>query len=189
MKRLAVHIFVVVALSSCLVACGRRVRVIPRNKLAAIYAELYAADQWSDSEMKYRLAADTTAFYETILKSYGYTSADYRASVDRYLKDPERFSRILKKSSTILQAESDKMNVSVNELQDIQDLIERARKLAPKYERLEHFVWEISDSSGVGSDTFVDSMIVKNKQDSICVDYSKNMPMRQIRLQSEDVLK
>ena len=40
--------------------------------------------------------ADTSLVYEPIFEKYGYTSADYRKSVDVYMDDPERFSRILR---------------------------------------------------------------------------------------------
>jgi hypothetical protein len=101
------HIVAALVLAACLCSCGREGRVIPRNKLARIYAEMFVADSWL---MNYagavaRFKADTTAFYEPIFEEYGYTVEDYWASVSHYLLDPDRFSRIVKKSNAILTAE------------------------------------------------------------------------------------
>lgn len=77
-------------------------KVIPRGKLAKIYAEMLVTDQWISTTPGIRQIADTSLVYEPILEKYGYTSADYRRSVDHYMDDPERFSRILRTSSDIL---------------------------------------------------------------------------------------
>lgn len=101
------HIFAALLVVICLCSCGREGKVIPRSKLARIYAEMFVADKWlsmSASE-EARDSADTTAFYDPIFKSHGYTIEDYWASVSYYLQDPDRFSRILKKSGDILEAE------------------------------------------------------------------------------------
>jgi hypothetical protein len=45
------------------------------------------------------------AFYEPIFEEYGYTVEDYWASVSHYLLDPDRFSRIVKRSNAMLTAE------------------------------------------------------------------------------------
>ena len=137
MHRPAVHILALALTLCCLLSCGGgKARIIPRGKLARIYEELYLADRWSDSKQEYRLATDTTAFYETILESYGYTSADYRATVEHYLEDPERFSRILKKTSARLSAKSKELNKSADRIQQILEMLERAKDLAPTYRSL-----------------------------------------------------
>ena len=100
------HIFAALVLAACLCSCGREGKVIPRNKLAHIYAEMFVADAWlSTASPEARFKADTTAFYEPIFEEYGYTIEDYWASVSHYLMDPDRFSRIVKKSYSILTAE------------------------------------------------------------------------------------
>ena len=89
----------VLLLSSC---GGTEDKVIPRGKLAEIYAEMLILDQWIVSNQGARRTADTTLVYEPILERYGYTSADYRKSVDVYMNDPERFSRILRTTVGII---------------------------------------------------------------------------------------
>jgi hypothetical protein len=134
MKRLAVHTLALAVALSCLLACGHgKDKVIPRGKLSRIYEELYLADRWADSKSEYRVQSDTTDFYETILKSYGYTSADYRASVEYYLQDPERFSRILKKTAARLTEKSKELDTSADRIQKIMEMLERAKGKAPKY--------------------------------------------------------
>lgn len=83
-------------------ACAHRGRVIPKQTLSHIYEEMFLTDQWINSEhIPYR-ATDTTLVYEAIFRKYGYTSEDYRASVEYYIKDPDRFARILRNTSKLL---------------------------------------------------------------------------------------
>ena len=87
-----------------LISCGGdKEKVIPRAKLAEIYAEMFITDQWLGANPSLRRNADTSLVYAPILEKYGYTSADYRKSVDKYMDDPERFSRILRSSAEILE--------------------------------------------------------------------------------------
>ncbi len=84
-------------------SCGKNEgEVIPRKKLAKIYAEMLVTDQWINSTPGIRQIADTSLVYEPILEKYGYDSKDYRKSIDKYMDDPERFSRILRESAAIL---------------------------------------------------------------------------------------
>lgn len=84
-------------------SCGKdEAEVIPRGKLAEIYAEMLVTDQWISSTPGMRMIADTSLVYEPILEKYGYDNLDYLKSVDHYMNDPERFSRILRTSGEIL---------------------------------------------------------------------------------------
>lgn len=104
MKHIGQHIFILLASCACIFAsCGRDdAEVIPRGTLAKIYADMFVTDQWTTSSPDIRRIADTTLVYEPILEKYGYTSADYRKSVDVYMDDPERFAKILRTSVEIL---------------------------------------------------------------------------------------
>ena len=104
MMRLFKHILVVLTAVLLAQACsGEKEQVIPRGKLAEIYAEFLVTDQWIVEEYSTRRIADTTLVYRPILEKYGYTEADYRMSVDKYMDDPERFSRILRSTAKILE--------------------------------------------------------------------------------------
>ena len=106
--------------------------MIPRAKLAEIYAEMLVTYQWITSTPGVRREADTSLVYEPILEKYGYTSADYRKSVDRYMDDPERFSRILRTSADILEKKLDELKKRKEEIDHLRALELLLRQL--KYE-------------------------------------------------------
>ena len=106
MRSLVRYLAAALVLAACLCSCSREGRVIPRNKMARIYAEMFLADAWLlEAPPDARDKADTMAFYEPIFEEYGYTIEDYWASVSHYLLDPDRFSRIVKRSNAMLSAE------------------------------------------------------------------------------------
>ena len=70
-----------------LFACSREAKVIPRGKMAQIYAEMLVTDQWINSTPSVKRMADTSLVYEPILEKYGSSSADYRKSVETYMDD------------------------------------------------------------------------------------------------------
>lgn len=103
MKRFPAYIVVLaLAVGLSLASCGKKERVIPREKMAEIYAEMYVLDQWLDDNRSLRREADTSLVYAPVLDKYGYTYDDYLNSVDVYMKDPTRYSRILRRTSEIL---------------------------------------------------------------------------------------
>jgi hypothetical protein len=102
MKSLLKHIiplFAVLVFASCR---NDEAKVIPRAKMAEIYAEMLMTDQWITNTPGMRMIADTSLVYEPILEEYGYDHLDYLKSVDYYMNDPERFSRILRTSGELL---------------------------------------------------------------------------------------
>ena len=89
-------------------SCGNDdTKVIPRKKMARIYADMLMTDQWVTSTPGIRMIADTSLVYEPILDKYGYDSDDYRKSIEVYMDDPERFARILRTTGEILQGRID----------------------------------------------------------------------------------
>lgn len=97
------HIFLVSLSFSLAYSCsGDKEKVIPRGDLAQIYAEMLVMDQWILSTYRVRQQADTSLVYEPIFQKYGYTTEDYRKSVAYYMEDPERYSRILRHTTEIL---------------------------------------------------------------------------------------
>lgn len=70
-------------------------RVIPRDKMADIYYEMFLVDQQVREDPDLRRQADTMLVYEGVFNRYGYDTDDYLHSVRYYLKDPERYSKIL----------------------------------------------------------------------------------------------
>ena len=99
--------------------------MIPRGKMAEIYAEMLMTDQWIYSTPGTRMIADTSLVYEPILEKYGYSQRDYIESVDHYMNDPERFSRILRSSA-------EKLNRRLKELRKLQRKQELEAELLKK---------------------------------------------------------
>ena len=100
--------------------------VIPRSRLSKIYAEMLLTDQWISSTPGMRMIADTSLVYLPILQKYGYDRDDYLKSVDTYMDDPERFSRILRESGKILEK---RLKVAEERFKE-----EQRRALLPKIE-------------------------------------------------------
>lgn len=126
MSRLRQHISLLLAAVLMLsVSCRKdEAEVIPRSKLAEIYAEMLVTDQWITTTPGIRMIADTSLVYEPILEKYGYDSDDYRKSIDFYMNDPERFARILRTSGEIIDKKIAKLQHALK--------IEEARAKLPK---------------------------------------------------------
>ena len=123
MKKVFLHIpAVLAALLLCFACSDDESKVIPRGKMAKIYAEMLVMDQWAVSDSRLRQKADTSLIYEPIFEKYGYDGEDYRASVEYYMNDPERFSRILRESADILDAR-------IEELQNLKQDLMRQEKI------------------------------------------------------------
>lgn len=97
-------------------SCTDGGKVIPKKKMVRIYADMFVADQWLNQNYKAERVADTSFVYEAIFEKYGYDSEDYRASVDYYIQDPDRFARILRQ--TVLELE-DRMDEQKAELRKL----------------------------------------------------------------------
>ena len=120
MKLRAVHILCAIALLCSLASCTGR-RIIPRGIMADIYADMFLADQWLSDHPGERKRADTMLFYDPIFKRYGYTFEDYDASVQHYMKDPEKFSKIFRNASIKLKDERDRFRKLADRLQEVKD--------------------------------------------------------------------
>lgn len=123
MKSVSSKIISAVLAVIALVSCDKGGSVIPRNRMAEIYAEMFLADQWIMSHTEARRTADTTWVYEPIFEKYGYTSDDYRASVEYYLQDPDRYARILRKTSVIIE---DRLSVLKSQ-KEMEESLQRLR--------------------------------------------------------------
>lgn len=107
MPRLRRHIaWVLVLVLVAAAACSRGGRVIPRGELAEIYAEMYLVDEWINENPAMKRTADTSLVYGPVFARHGYTTDDYLASARHYMRDPERYAKILKKSATILDKQA-----------------------------------------------------------------------------------
>ena len=110
-KSLHIALLLLVAVVSC-----RGPRVIPRDTLTDIYYDMFLADQQIREEPRLRSQADTMLVYEAVFNRYGYTTDDYLYSLRSYLKDPERFARVLEEVVKRFQEESDALNREIERL-------------------------------------------------------------------------
>lgn len=113
------------SLDSC-----RQKGVIEEDVLSQIYAEMLMTDQWISSTAGVRLIADTSLVYEPILKKYGYTSADYRNSVEHYLKDPEEYADIMQGTVEILDRRLAELRKQKGEQQLDKERLDYIKKIA-----------------------------------------------------------
>ena len=97
-------------------SCSGGGKVIPRKKMVRIYADMFVADQWLNQNYKAERVADTSFVYEAIFEKYGYDSEDYRASVDYYIQDPDRFARILRQTVLELEDRMDEQRAELRKL-------------------------------------------------------------------------
>ena len=97
-------------------SCSGGGKVIPKKKMVRIYADMFVADQWLNQNYKAERVADTSFVYEAIFEKYGYDSEDYRASVDYYIQDPDRFARILRQTVLELEDRMDEQRAELRKL-------------------------------------------------------------------------
>lgn len=159
------------------VACDRP-KVIPADKMVDLYVDMFLADQWLRDHPDEREAADTTLFFDPVLRSRGYEFEDYEASVNHYLRDPEAFSEITERVKNELGARADLRR----------RLWERKRDLgyrqvdfsADTLWRQDWLLWgapEEGDSTAVGQDS-LDVPDVHEKAPQILVDAPRAMPLK-----------
>lgn len=128
MKVFLQHIVALLAVVVMAASCSKdRADVIPRSKMAAIYAEMLMTDQWINARTDVRRIADTSLVYEPILQKYGYSHKDYLKTVDKYMDDPERFSRILRTSGDIID----------ERIKELRQELDRQNKLKALKKRIE----------------------------------------------------
>ena len=190
MKARAAHIFSAIAALFFLVGCScSKPKVISKGKLAEIYAEMLVMDQWIADNPGFRVQADTSLVYEPIFEKYGYTTEDYRASVEHYMNDPERYSRILRSTSEILDAKL----IELKELKRIED----RRKAIVPYEidrnrlyfmRSVDQLWESGDSLSVALDSLtpVYEISFHEASDTLCDEL--NLVIRKDSIVRESVI-
>ena len=97
------RIIILAALLLTAVGCTPR-GIIPKGKMARIYADMYLMDQYAQATPAYRNIADTCALYKFILADYGRTAEEFTASVNHYLDRSKDMKDILDKADAILKA-------------------------------------------------------------------------------------
>lgn len=130
MKRLFSYLIVLLCLMPAS-SCHRKDRVIPRDKMARIYAEIFLLDEQIDNQRQWRRMADTSKVYEAVFEKYGYTAEDYRRSQEKYILDADRYTRILKKSVKILEKEKALLEEEKKKLDALAKASNNSKRFAP----------------------------------------------------------
>lgn len=126
MQRLFRNIVAAAMLALAVVSCSRKGRVIPKDTLSQIYADMFLVDQWISKDRDRMKVADTSLVYEPILARYGYNAEDYRVTVAAYLSEPDKYADVFKGSTDILKAYIDDI-VRADGIKAKLDSIHRAR--------------------------------------------------------------
>ncbi len=113
---------IVVLLAAVAVSC-RGPRVIPKDDLTDIYYDMFLLDQQVRDDPDLRKQADTTLVYEAVFNKYGYDTDDYLHTLNQYLKDPERFARVLEDVSKRFQDQAAVLDREIERLDRLAGLL------------------------------------------------------------------
>lgn len=122
--RKVLHIVAVLAVVA--VSC-RGPRMIPKDDLTDIYYDMFLLDQQVREDPELRSQADTTLVYEAIFNKYGYDTDDYLFSLETYLKDPERFARVMEDVGRRFQDQADELEKEIERLDRIAALLKAGK--------------------------------------------------------------
>ncbi|MBR3075623.1 MAG: DUF4296 domain-containing protein [Bacteroidales bacterium] len=166
------HIVFAVLLTLLLCSCGGRPRIIPRSTMTDIYAEMLLADQWLADHPSHRKDLDTLLFYDPIFRRYGYTFEDYDASVQHYLKDPEKFSRVFRDATAMLRKRSAHYQKKADELQRIKDFNAGIKGFTLKRFDRDTFLWRTPHKDSLIRAAFIRDSVIRDSiiRDSIIRD-------------------
>ena len=99
--RKALHILLVMLLAA---ACGPR--IIPRDDMENIMAEILIQDQQIKQDRELKRQADTSLVYEGIFEAYGYDTDDFLYSLESYLENPSKMEKIMDAVADRLEKEA-----------------------------------------------------------------------------------
>lgn len=174
MRFFLLHIAAFFAVMMMSVSCFKKEgEVIPRSTMSKIYADMLVTDQWISANPDVRRIADTSLVYEPLLEKYGYDLDDYLATVDRYMDDPERFSRIFRESVEIIEKRIDILEKEQERLQKAKEREQRIKDMTIESDfRPEEFFPYLFDEPYVH---YYDSLVVEI--DSVIAHYRfRDMP-------------
>lgn len=154
-------------------------KIIPKKTMSEIYCDIYLADKYADAVEQLRKKTDTLLVYEPIFNKYGYTSADYLRSTDYYLKQPDKFAKIFKKSQDNLKLRKDYLERLLEkerglkhrwDLLDSLSLLSNSETVGNHYYRALHLIFYTPDSIILNSSPVIDSSLFE-KHNNIFFEY------------------
>jgi|GEM_PF-4647038 hypothetical protein len=75
--------------------------------MSEIYYDLFVTDQYIDQVHTFRSAADSLDVYAGIFEKHGYSTEEFLASLDYYIKNADKFEKILKHTQNEIKARYD----------------------------------------------------------------------------------
>ena len=88
-------VLLVLLLSGALFTACSKPKLLSKETLADVYAELYLADQYIKINQGVNLLADSTLIYNAIFEHYGCTLEDYQYSIAHYISTDKAFPEIV----------------------------------------------------------------------------------------------
>ena len=110
-KTLHILLSVLVVVVSC-----RGPRVIPRGELADVYYDLFLTEQQVKDDPRLYSQADTMLVYEAVFNRHGYDTDDFLHSIRYYLKDPERFAKMMQSVAERLENDAKSLDKVIDHL-------------------------------------------------------------------------
>ena len=128
MRRL-LHIALVLLLSALALSC-RGPRKIERGDMEEIVYRMLLQDQIIRMDPVLRRQADTSLVYEPIFKEFGYTTEDFRYSLNYYLEEPEKMEKVMEKVASRLEKEGKEVRREIK-LQQWREKMLRIYRMEP----------------------------------------------------------
>lgn len=125
------HIVIALSLLALLGSCRNSARIIPRSTMTDIYVDMALCDAYLGITTSNSRMADTSRVYAAVFAKYGYTERDYLASQEKYIKDPGRYVRMIKKGVLKLDAEKRDLQARKKLLDAIQRKADAVLAFAP----------------------------------------------------------
>ncbi len=98
-------------------------RVIPDDKLAMIFHDVYLTNAYVQRD---EMNLDSIKLYEPIFEKYGYDTEDLHTTISSFAKRKSaRLSDVVEQAIKMLEAESDRLNAAVADLDTIDNIARR----------------------------------------------------------------
>lgn len=111
--RLNIRHIVLLMLALALLASCKKTKLIPRKELTEIVYEMLLRDQQLKGNMRAATVPDSVLVYEGIFEAHGYDTDDYLYSIEHYLRDPERFSRVFRDVAAKMEKEKARIDKEI----------------------------------------------------------------------------
>lgn len=115
--RVRIRHIVVLLIALALFASCKGPKRISRKELTDIVYEMLIRDQQLKIDRRASAIPDSVLVYEGIFKAHGYNTDDYIYSVEYYLRDPDRFSKVFRDVAARLEKEKARVDREI-ELRD-----------------------------------------------------------------------